>query len=81
MAEQMDEKWRSGGLTVALGSPKTTYIEGRCVGGASESNAGLYHPPLDDGLEGWAREYQIADFGAAVMAPLRNELPPGRMTQ
>ena len=57
--EQMDEKWRSGGVTAALGSPKVTYIEGRCVGGASESNAGLYHPPLPDGVDQWAADFQI----------------------
>ncbi|MAY81045.1 MAG: oxidoreductase [Deltaproteobacteria bacterium] len=67
--QQMDEKWRSGGVTAALGSPKVTYIEGKCVGGASESNAGLYHPPLSDGLEAWARDFQIADFGADELAP------------
>jgi choline dehydrogenase-like flavoprotein len=66
---QMDEKWRSGGLTAALGSPKVTYIEGRCVGGASESNAGLYHPPIDDVLQGWAKRYQISNFGAEELAP------------
>jgi len=66
---QMDEKWRSGGLTAALGSPKVTYVEGRCVGGASESNAGLYHPPLDDVMESWAERYQIDDFGADALAP------------
>ena len=67
--EQMDEKWRSGGVTAALGSPKVTYIEGRCVGGASESNAGLYHPPLPDGLNQWATDFQIEDFGADELAP------------
>ena len=66
---QMDEKWRSGGLTAALGSPKVTYVEGRCVGGASESNAGLYHPPIADVLESWAERYQINDFGADALAP------------
>jgi len=66
---QMDEKWRSGGLTAALGNPKVTYIEGRCVGGASESNAGLYHPPIDDVLQTWADAYQIADFGPEDLAP------------
>jgi choline dehydrogenase-like flavoprotein len=66
---QMEEKWRSGGLTAAFGSPKVTYIEGRCVGGASESNAGLYHPPIPDVLERWAAEFGIEDFGADALAP------------
>ena len=67
--EQMDEKWRSGGLTAALGSPKVTYVEGRCVGGASESNAGLFHQPIPDVVDGWARNYGIDEFGADELAP------------
>lgn len=66
---QMEEKWRSGGLTAALGSPKVTYIEGRCVGGASESNAGLYHPPIAQVLEDWRENFGIEDFGADQLAP------------
>ena len=66
---QMEEKWRCGGLTAALGNPKVTYIEGRCVGGASESNAGLFHPPLPDGLLDWKGEYQIENFGPDELAP------------
>ena len=66
---QMDQKWRSGGLTVALGSPKVSYVEGRCLGGASESNAGLYHPPIDAVLDGWASRFGISDFGAEVLGP------------
>ena len=67
--EQMEEKWRSGGLTAALGNPKVTYIEGRCVGGASESNAGLYHPPIPSVLMDWADQYQIDDFGPERLSP------------
>ena len=66
---QMEEKWRSGGLTAALGNPKVTYIEGRCVGGASESNAGLFHPPMPDGLNEWQAQYEINDFGPDALAP------------
>ena len=72
--EQMDEKWRSGGLTAALGKPKITYIEGRCVGGASETNAGLYHPPFPDVLETWAQEHGIEDMGGDALAPWLEEV-------
>ncbi len=67
--EQMDEKWRSGGLTAALGKPKITYIEGRCVGGASETNAGLYHPPFPEVLASWADEFGIEEMGGDALAP------------
>jgi choline dehydrogenase-like flavoprotein len=66
---QMDEKWRHGGLTKALGDPGVSYIEGRCVGGASESNAGLYHPPFPDVLAAWARDHDIEDIDADALAP------------
>jgi len=72
--EQMDEKWRHGGLTKAFGAPGVSYIEGRCVGGASESNAGLYHPPFPDVLAAWARDHDIEDFGADALAPFLEQV-------
>jgi len=66
---EMDQKWRSGGLTPAFGPASLTYVEGRVVGGASEINAALYHEPVPEGLDGWARDYGIADFGARQLEP------------
>ena len=45
--DEMVQKYRNGGQTVALGANKISYVEGRCVGGGSEINSGLYHrtPP------------------------------------
>jgi choline dehydrogenase-like flavoprotein len=60
--EEMDQKYRAGGLTTALGPTNITYIEGRCVGGASEINAGLYHRPKAQVLHDWQLTYQIDDF-------------------
>lgn len=68
MAE-MDQKWRAGGLTTTMGKTNVTYIEGRCVGGASEINAALYHPPHDETLDGWARDFDIREFSAEGLAP------------
>lgn len=64
---EMDQKYRAGGLTSTFGETNVTYIEGRCVGGASEINAALYHPPHDQTLEGWATEFRIRDFGAEAL--------------
>ncbi len=66
--DEMDRKWRNGGLTPSFGPVKVTYVEGRCVGGASEINAALYHPPVPSVLDQWARDYGIADFGGASLA-------------
>ncbi|MCU0785481.1 MAG: NAD(P)-binding protein, partial [Verrucomicrobia bacterium] len=41
--DEMLQKYRNGAQTVALGRNKIAYVEGRCVGGGSEINSGLYH--------------------------------------
>ena len=66
--EEMDSKYRYGGLSVSMGAPKVSFLEARCVGGASEVNAGLYNVPMDQTLM-WARDGAIKDFSAQLMAP------------
>ena len=52
--QEMEQKYRGGGLTVAMGKTKIAYVEGRCVGGGSEINSGgLYHRTPPDILETW----------------------------
>ena len=58
-SEEMVQKYRNGGLTVALGRPKVAYVEGRCVGGGSEINSGLYHRAPEYILEEWRRSHQV----------------------
>src|SRR4029453_8363481 len=41
--EEMVAKYRHHGLAAALGNPAIAYAEGRCVGGSTEINSGLYH--------------------------------------
>ncbi len=60
--EQMDRQYRSGGVTVALGLPSIAYTEGRCAGGGTEINSGLYRRPPDDVLARWAADFTIADL-------------------
>ena len=59
---EMDQKYRNGGLTTTFGKTNVTYIEGRCVGGASEINAALYHRPHGETLDRWGSDNQIDDF-------------------
>jgi choline dehydrogenase-like flavoprotein len=68
MAE-MDQKYRNGGLTPAFGQTKVTYVEGRCVGGGSEINAALAHPPMARTLEDWRERFAITDFGPEALQP------------
>lgn len=63
-AEQMDRQYRGGGLTVALGRPPVAYTEGRCVGGGSEVNSGLYHRPPAEILAEWRRDLGVEDLTA-----------------
>ena len=60
--------WRDGGLTVSLGSPKVAYIEGRCVGGGTESNSAIMQRAPEALLDQWAERYGIAEFGAEALA-------------
>lgn len=63
--EEMTQKYRNGGMTVALGRAKVAYVEGRCVGGGSEVNSGIYHriPPAI--LEQWRDDFGVVDLDGA----------------
>lgn len=67
--EEMNRKYRNSGLTPSFGKTKVTYLEGRCLGGASEINAALYHPPMPETLMEWKLRYQIDDFGPSELEP------------
>ena len=60
--EQMDRQYRAGGVTVALGRPSIAYTEGRCAGGGTEINSGLYRRPAESTLERWRTGWAIRDF-------------------
>ena len=59
---EMMQKYRHSGVTVAFGAPKVAYVEGACVGGGSEVNAGLYHRTPDEILASWRRDYGVSDL-------------------
>ncbi len=67
--DEMVQKYRNGGLTVAMGSPKVQYVEGRCVGGGSEINSGLYHRTPNEILERWRREFEMEALDEADLLP------------
>lgn len=66
--QEMEEKYRHGGLTVTLGSAKVNYVEACVLGGGSEVNSGLYHPPPQPVLERWARDFRLAEASPEQMA-------------
>jgi choline dehydrogenase-like flavoprotein len=59
--EEMAAKYRHR-PTAALGAPAIAYAEGRCVGGSTEINSGLYHRLPGSLAEAWGDEYGIDDF-------------------
>ena len=58
-ALEMIQKYRAGGLTPSMGTPKVAYVEGKCVGGGSEINSGLYHRTPPDILEQWRHQFLV----------------------
>ncbi len=66
---EMIQKYRNGGLTPALGRTKIAYVEGRCVGGGSEINSGLYHRTPPQILDRWRREFQLQGADDADLEP------------
>lgn len=59
--EEMKYKYRNGGLTLAFGEVKVNYVEGKCVGGGSEVNSGLYHRTPKDVLAHWRSAFQLRE--------------------
>jgi choline dehydrogenase-like flavoprotein len=58
----MRAKYRHGGSCAALGRPAIAYAEGRCVGGSTEINSGLYHRLPSELATQWAGAYDIDEF-------------------
>ena len=72
--EQMEGQYRSGGVTVALGRPSIAYTEGRCAGGGTEINSGLYRRPPLDILERWRHDFEIDDFDPDALYAIGDEI-------
>lgn len=60
--EQMEQQYRSRGMTTAVGRPPVSYTEGSCVGGGSQVNSGIYHPPPFAAIDRWGDERKVADL-------------------
>jgi choline dehydrogenase-like flavoprotein len=86
--EQMDRQYRAGGVTVALGLPSIAYTEGRCAGGGTEINSGLYIRPPEDLIDRWRTDYKIKDLDPDEIGAIAGEVEatldvgkvPGRKT-
>ncbi len=72
--DQMEQQYRAGGVTVALGLPSIAYTEGRCAGGGTEVNSGLYWRPPGDVLQRWREQFDIADFDPDELLAIADEV-------
>jgi hypothetical protein len=59
---ELTQKYKNGGMTFALGSPRINYVEGFCAGGGSEINSGLYHRTPADVLGDWRNIFGVLDL-------------------
>jgi choline dehydrogenase-like flavoprotein len=67
--EEILQKYRNAGVNVAFGHAKIAYVEGRCVGGGSEINRGLYHRLPDEVRETWQSEFKVDNLSSEDLAP------------
>ena len=67
--DEMNMKYRNGGITPTFGKTNVSYVEACCVGGGSEINAGLYHRLPPDIIKKWQLKYQINDFEEKKLEP------------
>ncbi|MFZ9629923.1 MAG: FAD-dependent oxidoreductase [Ilumatobacteraceae bacterium] len=72
--DQMEQQYRAGGVTVALGAPSVAYTEGRCAGGGTEVNSGLYFRPPADTLARWRDESHLVDFDPDDLLRIADEV-------
>lgn len=66
-SDEVAQKYRNGGVTVGIGEAKMAYVEGRCVGGGSEVNRGLYSRAPANVLAAWRRDFLIDGLTDAEM--------------
>ncbi|CAN5840223.1 GMC family oxidoreductase [soil metagenome] len=64
---EMVAKYRHRGGAAALGQPMVAYAEGRCVGGSTEINSGLWHRLPPDLTQQWRQRYRIDEFEPAAL--------------
>ncbi|MBO9518179.1 MAG: GMC family oxidoreductase [Porphyrobacter sp.] len=67
--DEMLRKYRNGGVSVALGRQKLAWVEGRCVGGGSEVNRGLYRRTPEYVFESWRKDFGVDRIDSDSMKP------------
>jgi nucleoside-diphosphate-sugar epimerase/choline dehydrogenase-like flavoprotein len=61
--------YRNGGMTPVLGRQAIAFVEGRCVGGSTEVNSGLWHRLPADAYARWHASVQLEHFSPRILEP------------
>lgn len=72
--DEFTARYRHQGACAALGNPGIAFAEGRCVGGSTEINSGLYHRLPGHLAAEWREHYAIADFDEATLDRYSDEV-------
>lgn len=72
--EEMVLKYRHRGSCGTIGAPPVAYAEGRCVGGSTEINSGLWHRLPSYLSDEWRSTYEIEDFTDDVLDKYAEEV-------
>ena len=65
--EEMVLKYRHRGSNATMGAPPIAYAEGRCIGGSTEINSGLWHRLPAYLSDEWRQTYRIEHFTEDVL--------------
>ncbi|MDW9830267.1 FAD-binding protein [Sinorhizobium meliloti] len=67
--DEILHKYRNAGVNLAVGSTQIAYVEGRCVGGGSEVNRGLYHRTPAYILDQWREDFGVRHLSLDELMP------------
>jgi hypothetical protein len=71
-AEEFYYKWRNAGISSTLLPFQISYASGKCFGGGSEINSGLYHSPPNFFINNIRKKYKIENFSEKIISKSEN---------
>ena len=72
--QEFSKKWRNGGISSTFFPNLVSFSSGNCLGGGSEINSGLFHPPDRDFLECWSETYKALNLSMDSIKPFLAEV-------
>ncbi len=67
--DEITRLYRNQGMGMSIGPPHVNIAEGRCLGGGSEINSGLYHRLPDEIRDLWQKKHHIQSFSPSDLLP------------